>query len=114
MMLKSLFLTIVLFLASTLLIVCATFASPLPQGNLLIVENSVSGSTTTEMETPASPEGETTKSDVSKESQPSMEVKKEEQTAVAGTTRFTYPQPPNPYDMEAIEKFNQEIYGEGN
>ena len=28
--------------------------------------------------------------------------------------KLTYPKPPNPYDMEAIEKFDTELYGEGN
>ena len=28
------------------------------------------------------------------------------------STQVTYPQPPHPYDMEAIERFDQELYGE--
>ena len=28
--------------------------------------------------------------------------------------KLTYPKPPHPYDMKAIEKFDAELYGEGN
>lgn len=28
--------------------------------------------------------------------------------------KLTYPEPPNPYNREAIEKFDAELYGEGN
>lgn len=33
---------------------------------------------------------------------------------VVSTPRLTFPQPPSPYDTEAIEQFNEELYGEGN
>lgn len=39
--------------------------------------------------------------------------KGEKQDAVS-TKRLTYPQPPHLYDMDAIAKFNDELYGEGN
>lgn len=33
---------------------------------------------------------------------------------VVSTLRSTYPQPPHPYDYSKIEKFDEELYGEGN
>ncbi|HEY9651101.1 MAG TPA: hypothetical protein V6C95_10600 [Coleofasciculaceae cyanobacterium] len=37
-----------------------------------------------------------------------------EKPPVVSTPRLTFPQPPSPYDTEAIKRFNEELYGEGN
>ncbi|MCP2730894.1 hypothetical protein [Limnofasciculus baicalensis] len=39
---------------------------------------------------------------------------KGEKESAVSAERLTYPQPPHLYDMEAIEQFNAELYGEGN
>ncbi|MDJ0617614.1 MAG: hypothetical protein QNJ63_12865 [Calothrix sp. MO_192.B10] len=110
---KSLFLSIVLFVVSTFCIISVAFANPLiSQGNLLVAQNPVSEEVTTETPTQESSQSETTEVDISKETQPSVEEKKEANIPVVKATRHAYPQPPNPYDMEAMEKFDQEIYGE--
>ncbi|WP_088243954.1 hypothetical protein [Calothrix rhizosoleniae] len=109
-MLKSLFLSIVLFLASTFCIISVAFASPLiPQANFLVAQSPVSEEVTTKMPTQKLSQSE----DISQETQP-VESKQEEKKPVVKATRRTYPQPPNPYDMEAMEKFDQEVYGEEN
>jgi protein-disulfide isomerase len=96
-MLKSLFLALVLFIASLLLIVEATFASP------------------QETQLQASPEA---KVEVSPDNQQLEDNKEEQKPAPANTTvvkpaRSSYPQPPNPYDMDAMDQFSDELYGEG-
>lgn len=37
-----------------------------------------------------------------------------EKPPAVSTPRLTFPRPPSPYDTEAIEQFNEELYGEGN
>ncbi|HBE19065.1 MAG TPA: hypothetical protein DEG17_13615 [Cyanobacteria bacterium UBA11149] len=39
---------------------------------------------------------------------------KGEKPDAVSTKRLTYPQPPHLYDMDAIAKFNDELYGQGN
>ena len=86
------------------------FASPLiPQANFLLAQNPVSEAAATKMPTQEFSHSE----DISQETQP-VEQKQEEKIPVVKATGRTYPQPPNPYDMEAMEKFDQEVYGEGN
>jgi protein-disulfide isomerase len=105
-MLKSLLLTLVLFIASLLLIVETTFASP--QGTQLMAEATITQSQ-------ASPEA---KVKVSPDNQQSADNKEEQKPASANTpvvkpTRSSYPQPPNPYNMDAMDQFSDQLYGEG-
>ncbi|HBL59354.1 MAG TPA: hypothetical protein DDZ80_12805 [Cyanobacteria bacterium UBA8803] len=39
---------------------------------------------------------------------------KKKKAPVVPAPRLAYPRPPHPYNMEAIEEFNTELYGEGN
>lgn len=116
-MLKSFFLTLVLFIASALLIAEATFASPLPQKTLLIAEDTVSSSSP---QATQSKESSKIQVDVSNGNQQPADSETENlntsarKAPVVAAPRSTYPQPPDPYDMDAIEKFNEELYGEGN
>lgn len=114
-MLKSLCLSIVLFIVSTVCIISVAFASPLiPQANFLLAQNPVSEEATAKMPTQESSQSQTTEVEISKETQPSIEENQEAEIPIEKATLHTYPQPPNPYDMEAMEKFDREVYGEGN
>ncbi|NEO29960.1 MAG: hypothetical protein F6K36_05820 [Symploca sp. SIO3C6] len=65
------------------------------------------------------PEAVNTEAELSECNQPTANGEKVlssncRQAATVSETKLTYPQPPHPYDIEAIEKFDAELYGEGN
>ncbi|MFH7026758.1 MAG: hypothetical protein ACHBN1_15440 [Heteroscytonema crispum UTEX LB 1556] len=99
-MLKSLFLTLLLFIASLLLIVEATFA--IPQATQLIAETNLT-------QPQASPTNQQP-ADKEEEQKPTPTPAN---TPVVKPARSSYPQPPNPYDMDAMDQFSDELYGEG-
>ena len=109
-MLKSLILKVLRLVAVTLLIAQVTFAPALAEET----PSSAGVNTTTSevvdtekinVSVPATPTGDATRVT------PSSKSEKESAVSKQG---LTYPQPPHLYDMEAIAKFNAELYGEGN
>lgn len=107
-MLKKFFATVILLIASTLLIVQASFASPLLETTQLISEGTPKTQTLTSPKSPEIPV-ESTQQNQQSTNDEKTEVK---QTPTKVSPRLTYPRPPHPYNMEVIEKFNEELYGE--
>ena len=107
-MLKSLFLTIFLFVASTLLIVEATFSSPLPLGTLFIAQANSGSPTPQETQSPKAANKNADQSECSVRTADGTC----EPAPTAATTRALTPQPPAPYDREEIDQFNTELYGD--
>jgi hypothetical protein len=110
--LKSFFLTILLFVASTLLIAEATLRSPLLQRTRL-AEVSLSSQLLaqgTEFSEAANDAADV--SDHPEQPADDTIVESDSSPAVSASSS-TYPQPPHPYNVEAIEEFDEELYGEG-
>jgi hypothetical protein len=124
-MLKSLCLSVILFFASVLLVAEATLSSPLPQGTQFIAEATLSSppplqAQSSEKAKTQSKEAAKAKVDVLESAEKSADSNivnsssSSEKAPVVSASRSTYPQPPYPYDTEAIKKFDAELYGAGN
>lgn len=116
-MLKSLFLSALLFGAMTLLIAKASFSSPLPQGTLF---PEAAETQSLEKANPKFPETADANPDVPDSSKQTADdkivdlSKSPKKAPVVSAPRSTYPKPPHPYNYSQIEKFDEELYGEGN
>ena len=110
---KTVFLTLILLIASVLLIAETTFATPWMEGNSWLAENSVNAVTP---EVTPSPELPQVKVDESGRDRQTAESKIENENPVREqpAVNTVRPQAANPYDMEAIERYNAENYGSGN
>lgn len=101
-MLKAFFLKVFQLFALTLLIAQISFSSAIAQ------------------ETQPSEAVNTNKVDVPASEKPTAKdskatpTDKNKKAPVVSAPRSAFPQPPHPYDTEAIEKFNEELYGKGN
>jgi hypothetical protein len=106
---KSFFLKVLRFVALTLLIVQVTFSSALAQETL-----------SPEAATNQSPEA-ITPSKIERAAPDNLNADqitaapKRDRKKASGVSvsRLTFPQPPNPYDAEAIDKFDEQLYGAG-
>jgi hypothetical protein len=116
-MLKSLFLTAVLFVASTLLMAKATFSSPLPQGNpfpeAAETQSLERGNTQSLEAADANPDVADSPKQTADDKRVDLSNSPKKAPVVLAP-RSTYPQPPHPYNNAAIKKFDEELYGAGN
>ncbi len=109
-MLKSLILKVIRLVAVTLLIAQVTFYPALAEET----QSSAGVNTTTsEVVDKGDVNGAVTDKPTADGTRVTPSSKGEKESAISAQ-RLTYPQPPELYDMEAIEKFNAELYGEGN
>ncbi|BAY26193.1 hypothetical protein NIES2100_60070 [Calothrix sp. NIES-2100] len=111
---KTVFLTLILLIASVLLIAETTFATPWMEGNSWLAENTVNA---VSPEVTPSPELPQAKVDESQSNQQTADSKTENENSTPekqSAVNSVRPQAANPYDMEAIAKYNQENYGAGN
>jgi hypothetical protein len=111
---KTVFLTLILLIASVLLIAETTLATPWMEGNSWLAENAVNN---VSPEVRRSPELPQAKIDESQNHQQTTDSTTENQNPIPEkqpTVNPVRPQAANPYDIEAIEKYNQENYGTGN
>jgi hypothetical protein len=104
-MLKSLFCKTFRLIILTLLIAQITLSTAIAQETQPSESN----------KTPTTPTVNPRTSETEKEE---IKVDRNKETADATkdkgrASKIAYPQPPNPYDMEAIEKFDEELYGKG-
>ncbi|HEY9635698.1 MAG TPA: hypothetical protein V6D14_20000 [Coleofasciculaceae cyanobacterium] len=112
-MLKSIFLTAVVFVAMTLLMAQAMFSSPLPEGTQF--PESVETPSLKRVN-PQSPEAADANPDVLAQPEKIADgklSKSPKKAPVVSSVRSNSPQPPHPYDYSDIEKFDDELYGEG-
>ncbi|NER51544.1 MAG: hypothetical protein F6J92_33805 [Symploca sp. SIO1A3] len=108
-MLKSLFFQALRLLALTLLITQISVSHALAQE---VVPPETTNLPTTETVTPSPvPTAVNDAQDIECEQSTTEDCVKIPQVS---TRKLSYPEPPHPYDMEAIEKFDAELYGEGN
>lgn len=110
---KTLFFTLILLIASVLLIAETTFANPWIEGNTWLAETALNAS---KPEVTPSPELPKANDEVAKNQQP-QESETENQNTAAQTQsaiKTVRPQTANPYDIDAMEKYNEENYGAGN
>ncbi|BAY12229.1 hypothetical protein [Calothrix sp. NIES-2098] len=111
---KTVFLTLIFLIASVLLIAETTFANTWIEGNAWVAENTVNA---VSPEVTPSPELPQPKVDELKSDRETTQTKTDdrnpapEKRSAVNTVR---PQSPNPYDIEAIEQYNQQVYGAGN
>ena len=116
-MVKSLFLTAVLFVASTLLMAEATFSSPLPQGNpfpeAAETQSLERGNTQSLEAADANPDVADSPKQTADDKRVDLSNSPKKAPVVLAP-RSTYPQPPHPYNNAAIKKFDEELYGAGN
>ena len=107
-MLKSIFVAALLFVAMTLLMAETVFSSPLPEASQSLEKAN------TEF-----PEAVNANPDTLKHPEKTIDAKKVDlskspkKAPVVSAPRSTYSQPPAPYDYSEIEKFDEEVYGEG-
>lgn len=124
-MLKSFFLTALLVVTLTLFIAPPTFSSSLFSKTQLIAEatpnsplrlgSDSQNAAKTEIKNTVKANGN--RLDCTKTANDAARVNLDtscEKTEAVVTPRATYPQPPHPYDTEAIKQFNEELYGAGN
>jgi hypothetical protein len=109
-MLKSLILKVLRLVAVTLLIAQVTFSPA-----LAVETQSSAGvnTTTSEVVDKGDVNVPVTATPTADCTRVTSSTKGEKGSAVS-PKRLTYPKPPHLYDMEAIEEFNAELYGEGN
>lgn len=115
-MLKSFLFRTLRLIILTVLMAQINFSSALAQENL---SSTVVDNQTPEAVDHQTPETVNTEPKLSECNQQTADGKKAlssncPQAAKVSETELTYPQPPHPYDLEAIEKFDAELYGEGN
>lgn len=111
---KTVFLTLILLIASVLLIAETTFATPWIEGNAWLAETTFNSSSP---EVTPAPELPKTNVDEAKSNQKPTQNQTENQNPAPEkqpAIKTVRPQFANPYDMEAMEKYNQENYGAGN
>lgn len=114
--LRVLFLTVVLFITSTIVITDIAFSSPLLRGSQLIAETTLNGQPSAEMPSKetakiAPSEPLKTKVEVTKSTQQSTQSQAGELTQKAAKPQETPSESGGPYDMEAIKAFNRALYG---
>jgi hypothetical protein len=115
--LKSIFLTVVLFVAMTLLMAQTVFSSPLAEESQFL---EVAEAHSLEQVNPQSPDAVDANPEVIEDVEKTADGEKvnlsksPNKAPVVSTLRSTYPQPPHPYDYSKIEKFDEDLYGEGN
>ncbi|NEP02882.1 MAG: hypothetical protein F6K58_30370 [Symploca sp. SIO2E9] len=115
-MLKSFLFRTLRLMILIILMAQVTFSSALAQENL---SSTVVDTQTPEAVDTQAPEKLNTEAKLSECNQKTADGEKVlssncPQAATISETELTYPQPPHPYDLEAIEKFDAELYGEGN
>ena len=101
-MLKAFFLQVFQLVALTLLIAQISFSSAIAQ------ETQPSEAVNTNKVDMPAPEKPTAKDSKA------TSTDQNKKTPAVSALRSAFPQPPHPYDTEAIEKFNEELYGKGN
>lgn len=114
--LRVFFLTLVLFITSTLLISDIAFSSPLISGSQFLAETTLTNQPSPEMRSketvniaPSAPLE--TKVEVTESTQESTQSKADELTQKAAQPQATPSESGGPYDMEAIKAFNRALYG---
>ncbi|MDZ7956412.1 MAG: hypothetical protein RMY34_00635 [Aulosira sp. DedQUE10] len=110
---KTVFLTLILLIAAVLLIAETSFANPGIEGNTWVADTTLNA---TKPEVTPSPELPKANDQATSNQQPKDRKTENQNTApekqpAVNTVR---PQAANPYDIDAIEKYNQENYGAGN
>jgi hypothetical protein len=115
---KTVFLTLILLIASVLLIAETTFATPWLEGNAGVADTTFNTSSPEVTPSPELPKTNVDQSvDKSLDNQQSAQNKTENQNPAPEkqpAMNAIRPQVANPYNIEAIEKYNQENYGAGN
>ncbi len=105
---KSLFLNVLRVVALIVLIVQLTFSPALAQETPEAVNTQppeMANPNEVKLPIPDEPKAEDSTTVPSSNPKPAPKISK---------PKVAYPQPPHPYDMQAIEEFNQELYGKGN
>lgn len=113
-MLKSIFLTAIRSLAVFLILLTVCWSSTLAEN---LPSSDAINPSSPEVINTQTPKGETSQLKTSDCDRKNGEDKKVfnpncQKTPKISSNKRTYPQPPHPYNMEAIEKFDQELYGE--
>jgi hypothetical protein len=117
-MLKSLFFTLFLVLTLTFSNAKATLSQELYQKTLFIAEATIESPEAQANPSPSAPaKSNLDQPDDNEQKTDSAKVDLSSDRAAkpqVSSSPVSYPSPPHPYDMEAIKKFNEELYGEGN
>ncbi|NJR61043.1 MAG: hypothetical protein HC769_20770 [Cyanobacteria bacterium CRU_2_1] len=108
--LKTWLLSLLLLIASTVLIANAAFSSPLFYQDAVLaqtqMEPSIGGEQPEESVNPQTPEGSEPKADETGDRQ-----RTDEEAAASSTSDQDQSQSAGPYDMESIKAFNRALYG---
>jgi hypothetical protein len=115
-MLKSFFLPILLLVVSTLLITATTFTRFLPAGTLVAaaIPSSPLPQETRSL-APANAKAARSDHQFQTNEADKAELNRSREKAPEVSASPSPPPPPSsPYDMEAIQKFNRQLYGAGN
>jgi hypothetical protein len=108
--LKAFFLKVFQLVALTLLIAQISFSSAIAQETQ---PSEATNNQSSEVVKPNKVNVPASEKPTPKDSKATPTDKNKKAPAVSAP-RVAFPQPPHPYDTEAIEKFNEELYGKGN